>query len=196
MKLASLAIILAMIASGAMAQPISIRPLSIKVVDAETRRPVPGITLRYRLCTSRPRYFLMFPMMDNPRYDDIGKRTAITNDDGIVTFERREYPMRRGEGPMYEEVMVNIGPVQPVDAKWDHPLFRFVPYRYLNDDYCGALVAASDQGPTRPNYVEDRKDIRYDVILVDNSLAKESEFVTVALARNPNSPARNQSQRN
>ncbi|ALC16213.1 hypothetical protein DSOUD_1434 [Desulfuromonas soudanensis] len=90
---------------------ISIRPVTIQVVDQETRKPLEGVPVFYSLHTVVFQRYVFFVI---PNIEpEIGpklayKARAITDKDGKVRFHAKDFLLPKNERFVGEEIFVNI----------------------------------------------------------------------------------------
>jgi hypothetical protein len=98
--------------TGCAAQiPISIRPVTIQVVDNETKKPLAGVPVFYVLRTMVIQKYVFFVIPNiEPEIGSkiVYKRRATTNNDGKVKFNSEKFKIPKNERFIGEEFFVNI----------------------------------------------------------------------------------------
>lgn len=133
-------------------KPLDVRPITLKVVDARTRQPLPGISVHYGLQTIVfQKYVLLFiPSLEPDRGPKVAyKAHKYTDTNGEVTFHVQGYALPGNEQLDEEFLFINV------DVDMAHPSAR-ISQESLADYYRNTSVKRS--GPV------DNVDVMWDLI--------------------------------
>lgn len=189
---AAIMFFLLVVAGCSYSADVRVRPLSLTVVDAETGKPVPHVPVYYELLTAGPKRFLLFlHRIDPVIYRAVVRKAYITDEKGEVMIDGNVAPLRRYEEIFREAIYINIESEENPKERYDATSFFSSASigRLLynpNKNYIGVLLRTAartfDSGEKRGINFE-RKDIVLESILIDNSLAKESDAIEIQLKK-------------
>ncbi len=107
----SLVIILITSGFGCMKKEITVRPVSIKVIDSKTKKPLEGIGVIYTLRSFVRKNKILF-ILPNPLPRDIEKfeviENYVTDSNGELRIKKRKLKLKKKEWLYAETIFVNL----------------------------------------------------------------------------------------
>lgn len=185
---------------------VEVRPITVKVVDEKTGKPIVGLPV-YRIVQvyygDYKRLFGVIPTPEGKIVDRVVlKQNASTNEEGIITFEKEEVVVKKKEDLYKERIIINIQPteehLQEILKEEEIDVYDvlnemfFYPggdiQKYLtNPDYRYKGIYMLSM-----SYLIDKEDInivnyeKFDWVQISYGLKKEKEEITIKLRRNSN----------
>lgn len=177
-----------MIAGGEM-----VRPMEVLVVDALTKQPVTNALVYYVLMSGRWRHKFGIPIIDPVEYSDLVCETYYTDENGCVRIAPRKVNLRLYEKACDEYVYINLdvehkthdragGKTNYIfNARINDPLFN------PNDEFYGAIIRSTKEA-LKPDWFSGvvTNGTKYECVLIQKGLVKESDKVVVTLDRKKN----------
>jgi len=170
---------------------VRVRPLSLRVVDEQTGKPIPNVPIYYQLETvGQERFFLCFWKIDPLTYRTVEREAYTTDQEGCVTIESRFVSLRGREELLEERLSINIDLKRNKTGKCDPGLFFSFRYgeslRNPLENYIGVFLCAKAGSVENENRgINRRQDFFSESMCIPNSLKKDSERIEIKLKRNP-----------
>ncbi len=176
---------------------VGIRPLSIKVLDSKTKKPMKGVVVYYMLKTINvnDRIFIVFR---NPelKYKDIIKEIKIfyTDKNGIITVDNVRINMSKKDLYLEEMIFINVD-IKLKDSNvpdiikaikfWKAGRYLIDYHTFFNplNNNIGKCIFTSSTWYLNPEMYGGTMRAKYDIIYNSKGLQKEKEYFVIYLER-------------
>lgn len=171
---------------------VVVRPLTLQVIDASTKKPVPGIEVLYQITISQPKRFFGIPHPVEPEEVVAVELPQVTGADGFVVIPARVQSLGWKQWMDHEYLLVNIS-MQECGNK-EYSKLRKKPTRLwrklqcIRPGYSGVFAVTSDGVIEKAS---DRSAVpikggMMDTLYFDHSLSKKSEWLVIEIKPTPN----------